>query len=761
MHYYYIRIKYISNFSNLVTKKLLNGGWQMRKLITIAILGLFILGIFGCGNNTTGEVIKSQKEPIVFGGILALTGGGSEYGIPEQKGAMLAVEEINTAGGINGRPLKIIWEDGRCNAKDASTAAQKLINFDKVKIMWGGACSSEVLGAAPVAESNKVILMTSSGESSEISNAGDYIFRNIGPQSLQANRLAEFTIENNWKKIGTLSENSDYAIDLNKGFEKKIVELSGEIVSSQKYNPEAKDYRTELTKILEKNPDAVFINTQSAAKGALALKQLQELDFKGQVLGNTVMASDDVLTKYKEYTEELILFDAKYDEGESNAANFMEAFKEKYNVDTVPYPFFSAASYDAIHILAEAVEQVGYDADRVKQHLYRIKNRKGAANVLTFDENGDGTTNYVAKISKNGKLTEIKAQAPTGEPIIMGFLGPMTGDNAELGENEQHVVEIALEEINNAGGINGRLVKVIYEDSRCSAKDATNAAKKLTEMDKVEIILGGICSGETLAAAPIAEQNKVILFSAFSSNPDIKNAGDYVFRNSVVDDQGAVVLAKVVAKHHKKVALLTENTAYPVAMAREFKKEFAKLGGEVIIEEVHEITSKDYRAQLTKIKAKNPDAVIFNAQGGTSGGTGILQAHELQVPGEYIATYYASGNSFLTKVGDLAEGIKFIDSEPLDKNSAKTQNLMKKYLARAGHKPSNVFEAGARYDSVYILKEAIEAVGYDAEKIKDYLYNIEFKGTLGEYHFDSYGEPVGIDYVGFVIKNGEPALLEE
>ncbi|MBT4717205.1 hypothetical protein HOB85_04500, partial [Candidatus Woesearchaeota archaeon] len=62
----------------------------MRKLITIAILGLFILGIFGCGNNTTGEVIKSQKEPIVFGGILALTGGGSEYGIPEQKGAMLA-----------------------------------------------------------------------------------------------------------------------------------------------------------------------------------------------------------------------------------------------------------------------------------------------------------------------------------------------------------------------------------------------------------------------------------------------------------------------------------------------------------------------------------------------------------------------------------------------------------------------------------------------------------------------------------------------
>ena len=108
---------------------------------------------------------------------MPLSGDGASYGIMGQNVVNLRVEEINKAGGINGRNLEIIWEDGTCNPKDASMAAQKLINIDNVSIIFGGFCSGETLGAAPITEKKKVILFSGVSSSPEITNAGDFVCR--------------------------------------------------------------------------------------------------------------------------------------------------------------------------------------------------------------------------------------------------------------------------------------------------------------------------------------------------------------------------------------------------------------------------------------------------------------------------------------------------------------------------------------------------------------------------------------------------------
>ena len=115
--------------------------------------------------------------------------------------------------------------------------------------------------------------------------------------------------------------------------------------------------------------------------------------------------------------------------------------------------------------------------------------------------------------------------------ITLGFIGPLTGDAANIGQNAKSAVEVAVEEINATGGINGQTLNVIYEDGKCTGKDAANAANKLINVDNVLAIVGGACSGETSAFTGVAEESGTVVLSYCSSAPAITDAGDFIFRN--------------------------------------------------------------------------------------------------------------------------------------------------------------------------------------------------------------------------------------
>ncbi|PIN75086.1 hypothetical protein COV18_05005 [Candidatus Woesearchaeota archaeon CG10_big_fil_rev_8_21_14_0_10_37_12] len=346
-------------------------------------------------------------------------------------------------------------------------------------------------------------------------------------------------------------------------------------------------------------------------------------------------------------------------------------------------------------------------------------------------------------------------QALTGattaeDTITIGFVGPLSGDSAIYGILEKNVIEIALNEINSAGGINSKQVNVIYEDGKCTAKGAVSAATKLIEVDKVKIILS-VCGAETFGISPLAEQNKVLVIAAWATLPDITHSGDYIFRTIYSDEVMGNSLAKELSKY-KTVGLITEQTNYPVGISTVIRKYFEK-EGRTVIEEFYEQDSQDHRTQLTKLLAQKPDVIYLNPNTPATGIASLNQLQELGYKGQLYGNFFGTNKE--VRKHPLADGMIFF-SEPPVSESPKKKKLFEKYKEKYGEDPAFEYGAAARYDSVYILKNAIEAVGYDATAIKNWLYEMEpYDGILGKISFDENGDVIGTKPAKNQIKNGE------
>jgi len=343
------------------------------------------------------------------------------------------------------------------------------------------------------------------------------------------------------------------------------------------------------------------------------------------------------------------------------------------------------------------------------------------------------------------------------EAIKIGFIGPLSGGAAIAGENELNAINLALEDLGNK--IAGREVKIIVEDGKCDGKDAATAIQKLINIDGVKIILGGICSAETLGAAPIAESNKVILFSAFSSSPDITHAGDYIFRNDPSDaDWGDI------AKEMKegKIAMISENSDYSMGIRKLVKTGLEELGKEVVADEVYSPGEKDFRTYVTKIKATNPQAIFINPSTQTTA-AGMI-AKEIREFGLNVVLYgnfQLGGADSLAVAKEAAEGAIIFDAPIVDPGNKKGIDFISKYKERYGV-PYSEWEVAARYDTVFIIAKAIEKCGEKTDCIKDHLYSMSpYRGAVGDYKFDENGDVVGLK--SFSIKkivNGKPEVIK-
>ncbi len=350
--------------------------------------------------------------------------------------------------------------------------------------------------------------------------------------------------------------------------------------------------------------------------------------------------------------------------------------------------------------------------------------------------------------------------AASNEPIKIGFIGPLTGDAATYGVDEKDATNLAVGEIDNAGGINGRSLEVVYEDGKCDGKDASTAAQKLINIDKVKIILGGLCSGETLSIAPIAEQNNVIVFSAFSSSPDITKAGDYIFRNSPSDLDVAKGYAQFIVNKtgYKNISIISENTDYAGGVRKVFKEEINRLGGKIVSDEVFKQGERDFRTNITRVKSSNPEAIFINPQSGITGGLALKQIKDLGVKTPVFSVFTFGGKDAMEAAGPAVEGLIYFDVVGLTTGKGKT--FADKFTARFGKIGGNDFDTGARYDSVYIIANALRKCSEGTDCIKNYLYNMDwYDGTIGHYKFDSNGDVVGIEpLTPKVIKNGKSEL---
>lgn len=336
------------------------------------------------------------------------------------------------------------------------------------------------------------------------------------------------------------------------------------------------------------------------------------------------------------------------------------------------------------------------------------------------------------------------------DPIKIGYLGPLTGEAASYGMDTLSGVKIALEEINAQGGINGRKIELIAEDGRCTGTDAAGAAQKLIHVDKVSVIIGGQCSGETLAAAPIAEAAKVPMMSPLSSSPDVTKAGDFIFRDYPNDALKTKAMANYFKeKGYKRIVTITENTDFAMAFRASFTEQ---VGAEAfVLDEVVEPGTKDYRSLLTRLKGKEFDVFFPNGQTSATIAAMIDQFREQGFQQPMVSHDVAQDKSLLDLAPSASKGMRAIGVPEVAASSV----FGSKFTSKFGDAQASLAFAAHAYDAMQVLAVTMKAVGTDGSNIRDYLYALEdYEGVVGHFRFDKNGDVVGIPYVLYEVKDG-------
>ena len=337
-------------------------------------------------------------------------------------------------------------------------------------------------------------------------------------------------------------------------------------------------------------------------------------------------------------------------------------------------------------------------------------------------------------------------EAEQTAPFRIGVMESLTGVGETYGTVASQAKQMAADEINAAGGINGRPLELLVEDSQCSAQGAVAAYTKLTDVDGMKVILGTSCSGAMLGAAPLAEEDGVILFSGLASNPDIANAGDYIFRTQISDVQVGIDTGNLLwADGIRRLATITESTDYAEGVRRTSVAQFEARGGELVAEEYYASDVTDFRTQLGKLFEADPDALHLAAQSEFSGGAIMKQARELGYDGPIYAETVSAGTTSLEIAGEAATGMKAIIAD-LDPDNAKAQEVLANFRERYDY-ITLPWHLGSAYDNVYIAAECLKQIGddQDADGFRDCMYGITWSGAIGnDYSFDADGEVVGL-----------------
>jgi branched-chain amino acid transport system substrate-binding protein len=363
----------------------------MKKLGIIIGVIIVAAALAGC--------LQPEKKPteINIGAILPLTGDGAKYGEEAKNGIELALEELNNSN------IKVVYEDDQGTSNGAINAFNKL-DSENIPIIIGPMYSSTTLAIVPLGAKRQVVIFSPSASSPELTNhTGDYFFRNFPSDVYEGSEMAKFAYNKlTLRKVGILSVNLDYGTGLTKVFKKEFESLGGNVLTIEYYDQGATDFRTQLSKIKSLNPDGLYLPGYYAEIG-LVLRQAKELGIKTQFL-SCVGFDNPKSLEIAGNAAEGVVFARPYYDPESQdpqIKSFVERFTKKYGIAPGVY---AAHAYDAMKIVAEAINKGGYTADGIRTALHSIKDFPGVTGTTTFDMNGDVVKPIQIMSVQNGKF---------------------------------------------------------------------------------------------------------------------------------------------------------------------------------------------------------------------------------------------------------------------------------------------------------------------------------------------------------------------
>lgn len=365
----------------------------MNKVKILIALSAIAVAITGCNSCNQKKVVEEDKS-VKIGAILPLSGDLSQYGESGKQGLKVALEEFKE----NHKEINcdIVIEDDKADVKVALSAINKLVSNDNVKIIVGAMASGVTLGIAPVINEKKIVLIAPTSTASDVTNAGDYIFRVCVSDAFEGKSMADYISKNFAKaKIGVVYINNDYGIGLKKNFIESANAIGLNIAVENGYNPTQKDFKTIINKLKNEKVDLLYIVAQKEQLNFFT--QCKELNYKPQFTGSTMIEDNDLLNQLGGFLEGTLYTYRSYNPTDSGKTTqyFVNAYQKKYN--KVP-DFYAASVYDATKLALQTALDCMPNSTDYKEYLYRINNFNGVTGQITFDKNGDVQQGFAIKV---------------------------------------------------------------------------------------------------------------------------------------------------------------------------------------------------------------------------------------------------------------------------------------------------------------------------------------------------------------------------
>lgn len=329
-----------------------------------------------------------------------------------------------------------------------------------------------------------------------------------------------------------------------------------------------------------------------------------------------------------------------------------------------------------------------------------------------------------------------------GDTIKIGLVTGITGASAVYSEQMVNASELAVEEINEAGGVLGKKLELLTGDDKGSAEEAVTVTQKMITQDKINIWMGTLNSSNTVACLSITNQAGILAMAPIAAADSITETGSgLVFRNCANNSMQVQQLCDYIASQRpeKEFAIIAENTEYGKSLVDNFQKDMEKLGGKIVCTEYYESGATDFHTQLTNIKSKGVEAITIC--GLVSEGSQVLvQAKELGITSQFYSFGGFMGQQPIDLAGSSADGIIHTEYFTPIEDGGVIDKFVASYKEKYGKTPDSYYSA-SMYDAVYLIKEAIEKA--DSTETKDIaaaMSSINYDGVMGNVTFDKNGQ---------------------
>ncbi|MGF6962284.1 ABC transporter substrate-binding protein [Paraburkholderia youngii] len=352
------------------------------------------------------------------------------------------------------------------------------------------------------------------------------------------------------------------------------------------------------------------------------------------------------------------------------------------------------------------------------------------------------------------------AAPASGEPVFFGVSGPLTGPNAQYGAQWKAGFDLALDQINSDGGINGHPLQYVFEDSQSDPRQSVAIAQKFVDDKRILIELGDFSSPASMAASPIYQRAGLVQLGFTNSHPDFTKGGDFIWSPSVSQADAQPLLADLAVKQgFRRIAVLFQNTDWGRASKDVFEKAAAARGAQVIAAEGYQPTDKDFRATLLRVRDTKPDALVLISYY-SDGAQIVRQARTGGITLPIVAASSVYSPKFMELGGDAVNGVTTNTSFFPGDHSPEVQRFVRDFEAKYHHEP-DAFNAFA-YDATIIAAYALRTGGLDRRGVRDALPKLHDVPSVvfGKATFDpATRRVIGVKSVNLVVENGQWALL--